>query len=134
MSLRPKLSAARPGVAALISAGLLCGAFGAVSEVAAGSPATTAHMATPTPNLIRNGTFAIPKYFEAAAVLAGGPYQIPGWVEGVGGVIDLKTSYVQAPSGSAQSVKLFDNTPGSLTQTVKTTPGTTYLLQWYGAG
>ena len=41
---------------------------------------------------------------------------------------------MQAPVGSAQCVVLANGSPGSVTQTVKTVTGATYLLSWYGAG
>ena len=120
------------GVATTAVMGLLC-AVVVVGAVAAGSP-TLASAPSVAPNLIKNGSFSIPKYFSAASVEPGGSYQIPGWTEGAVGVIDCANSFIESPPGVTQEVALWDQGLGTLTQTVKTTPGTTYLLQWYGAG
>jgi hypothetical protein len=54
----------------------------------------------------------------------------PNW----GGVVVTQKARLQTPTGSAQSVELSNNGPGNISETVKTTPGSTYLLSWYGAG
>jgi hypothetical protein len=107
--------------------------LGPAGAVVAGSP-SKAGTSTAVPNLIKNGSFSIPKYFSAASVEPGGSYQIPGWTEGAAGVIDDANSFIESPPGASQEVSLWDQGLGTLTQTIKTTPGTTYLLQWYGAG
>jgi hypothetical protein len=111
------------GAPRVLRPGLLCLACGCASVVAAGNLAVTAVASTSTPNLIVNGTFA-----------PGSSTKIPGWVVGTNGVQDFATSYIPAPTGVNQSVRLYLNGEGTVTQTVKTTAGTTYLLQWYGAG
>jgi hypothetical protein len=133
MVLRAKSFVARAGVVGLIAGLLLC-VCGAAGAVAAGSPAPTTVARASTPNLITNGKFALPKPFSAQAVEVGSNVQIPGWAVGGNGVIVAATSFLQAPAGVNQSVSLLDQGQGTLTQTVKTTAGTTYLLQWYAAG
>jgi Protein of unknown function (DUF642) len=107
----------------------------AALSVAAASGATAPKAATPAalPNVLRNGTFAIPKPFEAANVEAGGSYQIAGWQEGAPGVQDFYKTFIQTPGSLTQAVKLYLSGPSSISQTVATVPGTTYQLQWYGA-
>ena len=49
----------------------------------------------------------------------------------------IGSGYWPPPPGSprgSQSVDLSGDAPGSLTQTVKTAPGSSYLLKWYAAG
>ena len=49
----------------------------------------------------------------------------------------IGSGYWAPPPGSprgSQSVDLSGDAPGSLTQTVKTAPGSSYLLKWYAAG
>ena len=63
-----------------------------------------------------------------------GSTSIPGWTVGGNSVDDPSKSYWQAPPGCSYSVDLSGTAPGSLAQTVSTTPGTSYLLQWYMSG
>jgi hypothetical protein len=61
------------------------------------------------------------------------PYPLDGWVVGGAGVL-ISGEYVSPPPGAKQSVVLEDVTSGSVAQAVKTTPGWSYRLSWYGAG
>ncbi|HTX00627.1 MAG TPA: DUF642 domain-containing protein [Acidimicrobiales bacterium] len=90
----------------------------------------------PTPNLLKNGQFAIKGYLNESPIRPGaGGSQIPGWTAGGGGVYLISNTVIAAPKGVGQSVGLEGaGGPGTISQTLKTTPGTTYLLQWYGAG
>lgn len=85
-------------------------------------------------NLIQNGTFSLPEYFSSASIQAAGSVQIPHWTVNTVGVFDDAGSFIEAPSGAKQEVELYNQGVGTLSQTVTTVPGTTYLLQWYGAG
>ncbi len=135
MVLGRKSLVVRAGAAGLVSVGLLASAYAASSAGAAGSP--VAPVSTLTPNLIKNSDFSPGAAFSGATVARsnGTGAHIAGWVVGGGGVQIAATSFVQAPGTLAQSVALEGpGGPGTITQTVKTAPGTTYLLQWYGAG
>lgn len=145
-------SAARAGAAVLLGC-LICCASGVASAV---GDATVASSKTPAPNVVRNGEFSVPASEfsnNLVAFLSPEGYAvnklpvkgIRGWAIGegiangvtspnLGGVVVTQKARVQAPAGSAQSVELSDNGPGSISQTVKTVPGSTYLLSWYGAG
>ncbi len=141
---RSNVRATRIGVAVVV-----CFAFGAASaSQAIGTP--------PPPNLVVNGGFALPaSAFSNGLVGYLSPQGdavnklpvkgIPGWaiLEGstngvlnpnAGGIVVYQKARLEAPNGSAQSLQLSDNGPGAVSQTVKTTPGATYLLTWYGAG
>jgi hypothetical protein len=131
---RPRGFMAEAGVVRLSRLGICCFVCGSASVVAAGGLAVTAAAATSTPNLIVNGTFTGNQPFRAANAEPGGSFKIRGWVVGTNGVQDMATSFITAPPGVNQSVRLYLNGEGTITQTVKTVPGTTYLLQWYGAG
>lgn len=148
---RPKALAARVGVAGLASS-LICCAFGTANAI--GSPA--ARTATATPNLVVNGDFSVPAAEFSNGLLAFLSPQgyavnklpvkkIRGWMVGegladgkpspnAGGVVVTQKARLQTPVGSAQSVELSDNGPGNISETVKTSAGSTYLLSWYGAG
>ena len=148
---RSKGNVVRAGAAGLLG-GMVCCAFGAAIAVAG----TTATSPMTAPNLIVNGEFALPASAFSnglAAFLSPQGYavnklpvkKIRGWVIGegsvngapspnAGGVVVTQKARLQTPIGSAQSVELSDNGPGNISETVKTTPGSTYLLSWYGAG
>jgi hypothetical protein len=75
---------------------------------------------------------------------------IPGWTvgelpgatygalsspPGTGGGVSVEGGVaVTAPTGTTQSIYLYNAGPGVIWQTVKTVPGRTYTLSWYGAG
>lgn len=84
-------------------------------------------------NLIVNGTFDNPMAPAGNFATEGAGRTVPGWV--VAGNVDvISGSFWQPSPGSQQSLQLCSTIEGSVTQAVKTTPGTTYLLQWYMAG
>ena len=63
--------------------------------------------------------------------------KIPGWTVGGDSVDLMGSTYFKLPSASSsgsQAVDLSGSAPGSLTQTISTTPGTSYTLTWYEAG
>jgi serine/threonine protein kinase len=84
-------------------------------------------------NLIVNGDFEEPKApFGGWSSVPGG-CSFPGWTVG-GDSVDLThTSHAAARSG-IQSVDLAGALPASITQTVATTPGKTYLLRFWYSG
>jgi hypothetical protein len=134
------------GLAGLLSVAALCNA----SNPASASDRTllTTVSALSTPNIVHNGTFALPnegqdavEYFNPPSVYEAvkDPVKsIPGWTIGfVGsettGGVGINLDYLTPPAGLKQNAILGDGTPGSLTQTVKTVPGATYFLSWAGA-
>jgi len=105
----------------------------------AGALATAANDVPPSPTILDNGSFALQgetPFFDFVIIQPPpykSPYPLDGWVVGGAGVL-ISGEYVSPPPGANQSVVLEDITSGSVTQTVKTTPGWTYRLSWYGAG
>jgi hypothetical protein len=97
-------------------------------------------------NLIVNGDFSRPAelsnpYYEtvsaSAQKLSTSVPIIPGWTVGPDSVDVIGRGYWTPPAGLSlvsQSVDLSGADPGSITQTVGTTPGQSYLLKWYAAG
>jgi hypothetical protein len=123
---RSKLPLTRLGLAGLLSAAALCCAPAPAGATTTTTTTPPANRATPGPNLLHNGKFADPasaKNYQAPP---------PGWA--VGGsyarVYCAQYGY-QAPPGGTCMLELG---LGSVTQTVKTTAGWTYLLQWYESG
>ncbi len=92
------------------------------------------------PNILNHGKFVLPsKDNGVLSVSAGG--SIPGWTVGAvpvgsnAGVQVYSASWVQVPPGANETVKLsYGAGSGSVSQTVKTTAGWTYLVQWYESG
>jgi hypothetical protein len=114
----------------------------------AGHPAAVA--APSAPNLIVNSDFnPSPPYlaynieYIGSAAYYKSVHQVgptfPGWTIGSvsaanwGGVGDDHL-LVTPPDGSQQAVILYYVGAGTVSQIVKTVPGATYLLSWYGAG
>lgn len=123
---------ARAAVSVVVAAAVLC-----LCPIAARAATPQSVVPTgPTPNLVRNGQFAIGGlYLTVSSDANGTGADIAGWVVGGGGVFVDSASYLQSPPASSQSVALAGaGGPGTITQTVATKAGTTYLLQWYGAG
>jgi choice-of-anchor C domain-containing protein len=90
------------------------------------------------PNLVVNGNFSRPvqpkNSYETVYPSA---QKIPGWTVGGDSVDLMGSTYFKLPSASSsgsQAVDLSGSAPGSLTQTISTTPGTSYTLTWYEAG
>ncbi len=144
-------SAARIGAVGLLAGAVFC-VCGATNAIGA----TTASKPTSVPNLLVNGAFALPASAfgnELAAFLSPQGYavnklpvkRIPGWSIGegetngtpnpnAGGAIVFHEPRIQMPDGAMQVLELSDNGPGNISATIKTTPGASYLLTWYGAG
>ena len=98
------------------------------------TPVSTAPAA---PNLINNGNFSRPAEGSTYGTVYPSAQKIPGWTVGGDSVDVIGRGYWSPPAGSppkSQSLQLCSSAPGSITQTVKTTPGTGYLLRWYEAG
>ena len=130
MNRERKPVSARSGVIGLVIAGfLLC----AVPAEASLTHAAAIGAAPKGPNLIKNGTFGIGKVVGDGCADVPSQATISGWTTGTTSVQDCGNLFVQTPNGIAQFVSLFLAGEGTVTQTVATVPGTTYLLQWYGA-
>jgi hypothetical protein len=115
----------KSSAAAALSATLICGTC-----VPAGAAPNTA---VAGPNILNNGKFAPPASDNGTVSVPNGG-SFPGW--SVGGssylqIYSLRTQGIEPPPGTNYMVKLGG---GNITQTVKTTPGWTYLLQWYESG
>ena len=112
------------------------------SAPALASPPSNEVSATPSANLLVNGSFESPAItpcspayncvpgFEEFTPTPGTP--IPGWLIG-GNSVDLTNDHWQAEDGS-QSLDLAGSAPGSVAQTVTTVVGETYTLSWWMAG
>lgn len=145
--LRSRSPVTKASVAGALSVALVCCGYGPASGAA--GPSGNALAAPAAPNVIANGNFALSPplgpdgsaYIYDPAVYKANKLPvktIPGWLVGSsggasGGGVQVHTG-IQAPVGSAQCVVLGWGPPGSVTQTVKTVAGATYLLSWYGAG
>ena len=113
------------------------------SAPALASPASNEASATPSDNLILNGSFESPAVTPCDASYdcpgegfidytpSNGPI-IPDWTIGGQG-IDLNNNHWQAEDGS-QSVDLAGGSSGSVAQTVATVAGQAYTLSWWMAG
>ena len=144
----------KAGAAGLLTAGMVCCSYGSASAAVTTrhAPATVS-----SPNLIVNGNFAIPSSMFSNNQAGFRPRQfyivnkikpalpISGWVVGEGwlngaqgpnwgGVFVDQEGRIQPPPNTTQSLELGgENGPGNIEQTIKTTPGATYVLSWYGA-
>jgi Protein of unknown function (DUF642) len=120
------------------AAGAVAGLLVTAAPVLAGPnppsvPATYA--GTPSgPNLIANGCFQDPVLTAGSITLGPGSTQIPGWAIGGGGVQASARDHWQPAGGCRQSVGLTGSGHGALSQTVSTTFGDRYLLNWSVAG
>jgi hypothetical protein len=114
-----------------------------VDETLGKSNLDTSLASSPTPpeavspdGTVTNGGFSQP--VVSAALMyqgyAAGSAAIPGWTVGGDGVEVYASSFMQHPVGTTSEVRLFGSGPGSISQTIATTPGKTYVLRWYGAG
>jgi hypothetical protein len=98
------------------------------------TPVSTAQAA---PDLIVNGNFSRPAEGSTYEAVYPSAQEIPGWTVGGDSVDVIGRGYWAPPAGSppkSQSLQLCSSAPGSITQTVRTTAGTSYLLTWYEAG
>jgi choice-of-anchor C domain-containing protein len=113
-----------------LTAGIaLAGAMAAAAPASAGAEATT--------SLVLNRGFEKPVgcgvgTFYACTYYAG-TRAIPHWTVG-GDSIDLTSSSFWQSTAGKQSIDLAGAGPGSVTQKVATTAGTTYTLGWHLAG
>ena len=114
------------GVLAAAVASLLVPGGTLPASAATGKPSTSA-------NLLKNGCMGDPKVnpSHGAARVPGGSTQITNWSvpKGDGALFIAPPSYNQAPPGCTQSVILGGG--NSISQVVTTTPGFSYLIQWY---
>ena len=118
-------------LAAALSATLLVATLGSAGAAFAGSPAAGTPSAVP--NLLKNGAFSEGKPIGNGCSDVGEGYTIADWTPGPNLVQDCGYQYSMTPPGVQQYVSLTLNGNGTLTQTVATVPGTTYLVQWDGA-
>jgi large repetitive protein len=86
-------------------------------------------------DLVVNGSFENPSIWKGNPFVTyyAGSTAMPGWTVG-GNSVDLTgENYWDAEDGD-QSVDLSGYAPGSVSQTISTTPGANYTLTWYMAG
>src|SRR5579863_7281989 len=114
------------------------------AQLTAGAAHLTAAASQPKvagPNILNNGAFSLPAKDNGLATVAAGG-SVPGWAVGgipvgdaSGGIqVYPAAQGLQLPPGAKEMVKMSYFARGSVTQTVKTTAGWTYLLQWYESG
>jgi len=93
-----------------------------------------AHSALAAPgaghNLLQNGCFQDPVVTSGSLTLGQGSTQIPDWTVGADSVDVVPGNNWQPAAGCSQSLSLVGDSPGSVSQTVSTTFGDIYLLQW----
>jgi hypothetical protein len=134
------------GLAGLLSVAALCIPYSPAS--ASDRTMLKTVPALNTVNIIHNGTFHLPNEGRDAISYFSPPsyyktYKepvktIPGWTVGLpplattGGVGD-NLDYLTPPPGLDQNAILGYGNPGTISQTVKTVAGATYLLSWDGA-
>jgi len=82
-------------------------------------------------NFVSDGTFSSPSGGSTFTTYSSGSSMGPWSV--VSGSVDLIGGYWQDPAGTAGSVDLDGNAPGSISQNLSLTPGT-YLLSFYLSG
>jgi choice-of-anchor C domain-containing protein len=112
----------------------VCALSAVVSAAGIAAVPMSAASADPA-NVIVNGSFESPSIWQTNQLVEyeAGSTAIPGWSIG-GNSIDLVgENYWQAEDGD-QSIDLSGSAPGSVSQTVATTPGQNYTLTWYMAG
>lgn len=97
------------------------------------------------PNVVKNGSFESPVVSSPClnggggnptpgiCTYSGGSTGITGWTVG-GNSVDLIAAATIKPATGHQSIDLSGSSPGSVTQTVTTTPGIKYTLRWAVAG
>jgi hypothetical protein len=140
-----RLRVTKAGLAGVLGAAAVCSASPAS---AAALPLLNAVAAPSAPNIIANGSFALPNEGQDAVNEFYTPAEykadkepvktIPRWVVGSAatatpGGVQLNLDYIDPPPGSLQNVILCQSGPGTISQSVTTVPGATYLLSWYGA-
>lgn len=117
--------------ALIVSAGLtLVISVAPMSAMAGSTPAAGA-------SLIKNGCLSAPSVSSQWGEFGPGSTSIPGWAIGgssVDDAVDAAKGGWQPPPGCGYSVDLSGSAPGSVSQTVTTTPGASYELRWYLSG
>jgi len=93
----------------------------------------TAGTPSVVPNLLKNGAFSVGHPIGDGCNDVGESVTIADWTQGPNLVQACGYQYSMTPPGVQQYVSLDLNGNGSVTQTVATVPGTTYLVQWDGA-
>lgn len=81
-------------------------------------------------NLIQNGCFQDPVLKSGDMTLGQRSTQIPGWTVGANSIDVVAENHWKPAAGCNQSIGLVGDSPGSVSQTVSTTFGDIYLLQW----
>jgi hypothetical protein len=123
-SLIPKI-----GAATVLSAALVGGGYGPAGATAVVAPTATTKISGP--DVLNNGKFSLPASDHGTFSLNSGQ-SFPGWlVGGPGDSLQVYSLGFESPPGATYMVKLGG---ANITQAVKTTPGWTYLLQWYESG
>jgi len=124
---------------------LQAGASGELVQVVLAAKSFQVILPPANANLIVNGNFSKPAqvsvpYYEtvyaSAQKLSTGLPAFPGWTVGPDSVDVMGARYWAPPAGlshGSQSVDLSGADPGSITQAVGTTAGSSYLLKWYAA-
>ena len=79
---------------------------------------------------MQNGCFQDPVVTSGYLTLGQGSTQIPGWTVGANSVDVVAANHWLPAAGCHQSLSLVGDSPGSVSQTVTTTFGNIYLLQW----
>jgi hypothetical protein len=109
-------------------------AFGPADALAANVAPHVVSPPVPPPNIIRNGAFVNPALTGEFEAFTAGSTAIPGWSVGGDGVVVFSQKYVEAPPGATAEVRLAGQRSGDIEQTIHTTSGWTYILQFYAAG
>ena len=92
------------------------------------------HGSPPAANLVKNPDFALPKPANFASVGPGTGYVIPHWTWPSTGVQVPYETAMQMPGSIKSACKLYFQGPSSVSQTIATIAGKSYVLQWWGAG
>jgi choice-of-anchor C domain-containing protein len=93
----------------------------------------TAASASSAANLIVNGSFESPAIGGGVVEYDSGSTAITGWTVG-GNSVDLVAESYWSAEDEDQSVDLSGSAPGTVSQTISTTPGANYTLSWFMAG
>ncbi len=84
------------------------------------------------PDVITNGTFAVPSMTGAATTLfAGDSTSMPGWTVNSGSIDVIAPTYWPASPGGGNSIDMNGASAGSISQSIMTLPGATYTLSFY---
>lgn len=102
---------------------------------AATAPVAASRQPAKPADLIVNGNFESPSIWQAGLFTEfdAGSTALTGWSIGGSGVDLVGKDYWQ-PAAGDQSLDLSGSAPGSISQVVRTTPGTAYTLAWFMAG